>query len=188
MEAILRTNVRTSTGAVAVKEITRGQIYFANFGVQTGSVQGGMRPCIVISNNKNNHFAPTVNVYPLSSKVSKFMVIHPLIGKECGLLLDSIVLTEQPRTLNKSDLGELLGDCTADAIAKIEMAMDIQQGRQKTVDYDYVNSLSKIIKQSIEMLKTFNNEFFVQSTELHKKELVNYCKQYNLNYSKIMCL
>ena len=42
-----------------------------NLGNPLGSVQGGIRPCIVVSNDINNIYAPTVQVIPLTTVEKK---------------------------------------------------------------------------------------------------------------------
>ena len=44
----------------------RGDIYYVNFGEKDGSKQGGVRPALVVSNNKANKHSPVVTVVPLS--------------------------------------------------------------------------------------------------------------------------
>mgnify|MGYP001768838948 CR=1 FL=1 len=82
-----------------------GGIYLADLGEGKGFIQGGIRPVVVISNQANNKFAPIVNILPItSSKTKKNMPVHVDIDKECGLLTDSVVLTEQIQTINKTQL------------------------------------------------------------------------------------
>ena len=42
-----------------------------NLGVGKGSIQGGIRPVVIISNSMNNKFSPTVNVLPVTSRAKK---------------------------------------------------------------------------------------------------------------------
>ena len=44
----------------------RGDIYYVDFGEKDGSKQGGVRPALVVSNNKANKHSPVVTVVPLS--------------------------------------------------------------------------------------------------------------------------
>lgn len=48
--------------------IKRGEIYLVDLGKQIGSVQGGVRPVIVISNPQNNLYSPTINILPITSR------------------------------------------------------------------------------------------------------------------------
>lgn len=50
----------------------RGDIYFVNFGNNVKSFkQSGIRPALVVSNNKANYNSPVVTVVPLTKQVWK---------------------------------------------------------------------------------------------------------------------
>ena len=52
--------------------IRRGDILWADLGMfQTTSVQGGVRPVIVVSNNKANTYSSVITVVPLTSRIYK---------------------------------------------------------------------------------------------------------------------
>ena len=51
--------------------IRRGDILWADLGMfPTTSVQGGVRPVIVVSNNKANTYSSVITVVPLTSRIS----------------------------------------------------------------------------------------------------------------------
>ena len=53
-------------------KIRRGDILYADLGVQyQGSMQGGMRPVVVVSNNRANRHSTVITVVPLSTKIYK---------------------------------------------------------------------------------------------------------------------
>lgn len=53
-------------------KIQRGDILYADLGVQyQESMQGGMRPVVVVSNNKANKHSTVITVVPLSTKIYK---------------------------------------------------------------------------------------------------------------------
>lgn len=104
-----------------------GGIYLADLGEGKGFIQGGIRPVVVISNQANNKFAPIVNILPItSSKTKKNMLVHVDIDKECGLLTDSVVLTEQIQTINKTQLLKLICICSEDKMVEIAQAIMLQ--------------------------------------------------------------
>ena len=41
-------------------EIRRGDIFIADLDPVVGSEQGGVRPVVIVQNNRGNHFSPTV--------------------------------------------------------------------------------------------------------------------------------
>jgi len=85
----------------------RGDIYKVNFEKKEGSsIQGGVRPVVVISNNRNNKHSTTVTVVSLTSKIKKnWLPVHvTFVGH--GLPKPSMVLAEQIQTIDKADLLE----------------------------------------------------------------------------------
>ena len=85
----------------------RGDIYYVDFGEKAGSEQGGVRPALVVSNNKANKHSPVVTVIPLSARVwkKKYLPTHVQIPlkKSSGLNKPSMALAEQVETLDKTD-------------------------------------------------------------------------------------
>ena len=75
------------------------------------SVQGGIRPAVVISNDKGNKFSPVLIVVPLTSRVKKYMPTHhtiePSVGN--GVSKTSIVLAEQIITVGKDMVRNVIG-------------------------------------------------------------------------------
>ena len=59
-------------GQGLLMKIRRGDILYADLGVQyRGSMQGGMRPVVVVSNNRANKHSTVITVVPLSTKIYK---------------------------------------------------------------------------------------------------------------------
>lgn len=98
----------------------------ADLGNKGGSIQGGIRPVVIISNPLNNKFAPTVNVLPITSKTKNNIPVHVNIGVESGLPTESTILTEQMMVINKSQLTKLIGKCTQDKMRAIAKAIVLQ--------------------------------------------------------------
>lgn len=70
-----------------------------------GSEQLGIRPSVIIQNNRGNHYGPTVIVIPLTSELkSLYIPTHRIINRnvENGLDTTSMLLGEQVRTVDKS--------------------------------------------------------------------------------------
>ena len=87
-------------------EITRGDIFIADLNPVQGSEQGGIRPVLVIQNDRGNRFSPTVICAAMTSRVSKSdLPTHAWVSaRDSGLKCDSLVLCEQIRTLEKRRL------------------------------------------------------------------------------------
>ena len=54
-----------------MREIKRGEIYYANLCPVIGSEQSGVRPVIILQNNTGNHYSPTTIVAAITSKETK---------------------------------------------------------------------------------------------------------------------
>ena len=91
--------------------IKRGDIFYADLRPVVGSEQGGIRPVLIIQNDIGNKHSPTVIAAAITSQTGKNKLpTHIEIGAQnSGLKADSIVLTEQIRTIDKSRLKEKIG-------------------------------------------------------------------------------
>src|SRR5574344_2442008 len=91
--------------------VKRGDMFYADLSPVVGSEQGGIRPVLVIQNNMGNKYSPTVIVSAITSQINKNKLpTHiELDSEEFGLKSDSVVLTEQIRTIDKSRLKEKIG-------------------------------------------------------------------------------
>ena len=72
---------------------------------------GGIRPVVIIQNDMGNKHSPTVIAAAITSQMGKNKLpTHIEIGPENSQLkTESIVLTEQIRTIDKSRLKEKIG-------------------------------------------------------------------------------
>ena len=105
--------------------VKRGEIYYADLGVNDGSIQSGIRPVLIIQNDVGNKFSPTVIVVPLTSQSKKNMPTHVLFGTETGLTKPSVCLCEQITVIDKSDLRGLIGKATNLLMSKVNTALCI---------------------------------------------------------------
>lgn len=116
------------------KAYKRGQVLFVDFGKRPPGVEGGLRPCVVVSCDKSNHAgAPQITVCPLSSKL-KQIPVHVQIRPEdvVGYSLKNVsdLLPEDVQTISKSAVrGELgyIADKT-EIMKKINNALAMQLG------------------------------------------------------------
>ena len=92
-------------------EIARGMIVMVDLPKGNNSVQGGVRPAVVISNDRGNKFSPVLIVVPLTSRVKKFMPTHHTIEPSMlnGLSKTSIALAEQIITVGKDMVRNIVG-------------------------------------------------------------------------------
>ena len=108
--------------------IKRGDMFYADLSPVVGSEQGGIRPVLVIQNNIGNKYSPTVIVSAITSQLNKNKLpTHIEIdSEEYGLKSDSIILTEQIRTIDKSRLKEKIGHINdVKVMSKIDNALGV---------------------------------------------------------------
>lgn len=113
-----------------IEEIKRGEIYMANLPkVEGTSIQWGIRPVLVISNEMCNEHSTVINVVPItSSSTKRYIPTHIGVGIECGLKLESTALCEQIMLIQKDILFKKVGQLGGITMSKINKAILIQVG------------------------------------------------------------
>lgn len=113
--------------------ILRGDIIYVNLGQKVNnSVQSGVRPCVVISNNVSNNKSDILNIYPFTTKLKKNPV-HEVIkpGDVKGYFqADSDFLGEQPMTVGYNQVVSKVGHIDEKSLVmkRIEKAILYQYG------------------------------------------------------------
>ena len=102
--------------------VYRGDIFYADLEPVIGSEQGGVRPVLVIQNNKGNLHSPTVIVAVITSRME---------GGKCGLQHDSTIKLEQLRTLDKRRLLGYAGRVRKAKMKEVDKALEISVGTSK---------------------------------------------------------
>ena len=111
--------------------IKRGDMFYADLSPVVGSEQGGIRPVLIIQNDLGNKYSPTVIAAAITSQQNKTRLpTHIEINSDsCGLKSDSVVLTEQIRTIDKSRLREKIGHINDEKIIdKVNNALGVSFG------------------------------------------------------------
>ena len=109
--------------------VHRGDVFYADMGVNVGSEQNGMRPVLVLQNDVGNENSPTIIVAVLTSKVKKmYMPTHVYVGARFGLTEESVVLTEQLSTIDRRRLRGYVGSVDGPTMKKVEQAIQISLG------------------------------------------------------------
>ena len=111
-------------------DVQRGDIFYADLSPVIGSEQGGIRPVLIIQNNTGNKYSPTVIAAAITSQMNKAKLpTHIEIGAlEYGLQKDSVILTEQIRTLDKSRLREKVGHVDNLLMYRVDRALTVSFG------------------------------------------------------------
>lgn len=91
--------------------VKRGDMFYADLSPVIGSEQGGIRPVLIIQNDLGNKYSPTVIAAAITSQTNKTKLpTHIELDENTkGLKSNSVILTEQIRTIDKSRLKEKIG-------------------------------------------------------------------------------
>ena len=86
------------------KFVNQWDVYIVDLGYKDGSVQNGVRPCIIIQNAIGNSCSPTTICLPITSKINKSNIPpHYMLHKKDYPFFDcdeNIVLCEQVCTID----------------------------------------------------------------------------------------
>ncbi len=103
--------------------IKQGDVFWADLGFQRGSVQGKMRPVVIVQNNVGNKVSLTTIVVPLTARIKRVEIpTHFVLYSHdtCPLPYpESMVLCEQIRTINKNQIREYVGNVGGCILDKI---------------------------------------------------------------------
>lgn len=108
-------------------EIKRGDIFYVDLPKNRKNIQSGIRPCVVVSNDKANTFAPVIHVIPLTTRIKRMLPTHVILNNKY-LPETSVAMAEQELLVNKDQLLEKLGSCSRDELMKINKAILVQNG------------------------------------------------------------
>ena len=156
-------------------EIKRGDIFYAKLN-GIGSVQCNIRPVMILSNNLNNKYAPTLQVCPLTSKNKNNLPIHfDLEG--FGLNKKSTFLAEQLTIIDKTQLvSDRIGSVDEITLKRAEKAISIQLSMihiegvkdgllstrmDKQLKKEIINLL-KSIRSIEELISSTENDMFIK--------------------------
>jgi mRNA interferase MazF len=119
---------------MAVKSIKRGEIYWVKLPlpskhskVKIRELQG-IHPCLVVSNDEQNHFSPLITILPFTSQTDKvypFQVLTNLKGR------NGVILVDQIRTLDRKRFGERIGEVDIELMEEVERALHITLALKK---------------------------------------------------------
>lgn len=114
------------------ENVRRGDVFFADLKQGIGSEQSGLRPVLVIQNDRGNKNSSTTIIASITSKISKAKLpTHVVLPAELGVMKkDSIILGEQVRTIDKLRLRDRIGhlDENNDTMKSVEKALKISLG------------------------------------------------------------
>ncbi len=109
----------------------RGDIYLVNFDPTLGAEIRKTRPALILQNDIANKYSPVTIVAAISSKFDD--PLYPtevLISAKArtGLAVDSVVLLNQIRTVDKKRLAKQLGTLSSAKMGEVNQALRISVG------------------------------------------------------------
>ena len=115
---------------VTYMTVKRGDIYYADLSPVVGSEQGGVRPVLIVQNDVGNKYSPTVIAAAVTSQLNKSKLpTHIEIDAiKYGLPKDSVILTEQIRTIDKRRLKEKIGHIDEELMNSVNDALFVSFG------------------------------------------------------------
>jgi len=107
--------------------IKRGEIFLANLEPVKGSEQGGIRPVLIIQNDKSNIYSPVTIVAAITSRIfSKEFPTNVFVSiEDSSLDKDSTILLNQIRTIDKSRLIKKVGSLDSYIMRRVNKALKI---------------------------------------------------------------
>ena len=119
------TNINQNKEAEKLSYIKRGMVVIVNLPVQKeNSIQGGERPCVIVSNNRGNRYSPNVTIIPLTSRDKKVLPTHVTIKS----YNNSTALAEQIMTIPKTWIVSLKGRVLPSELKLIDRVIEIAVG------------------------------------------------------------
>ena len=111
-------------------QVKRGDIYYADLSPVVGSEQGGIRPVLIVQNDVGNKYSPTVIAAAVTSQLnkSKLPTHIELDAVKYGLPKNSVILTEQIRTIDKKRLKEKIGHIDEELMNMVNDALFVSFG------------------------------------------------------------
>lgn len=109
-------------------EIKRGDIYYADLSPVIGSEQGGVRPVLIIQNDKGNHYSPTVIAAAITGRKKRWMPTHVRLYRQAGLSRISCVMLEQVRTIDRARLIRYIGSLDEGTMEAVDTALAVSMG------------------------------------------------------------
>lgn len=126
--------------------LQRGDIYYIDkYDGQIGSEQHSGRPGVIVSNDACNASSGTVEVVYLTTKVKKNLPTHVRVTSSRR---DSTALCEQVTTVAVSRLGDHIGHCTDDEMARISDAIIISMALKDRCPRIMADELQKAVQKA----------------------------------------
>lgn len=117
--------------AKIITNVLRGEVYLVRFDPVEGSEVGKTRPALVLQNDIANRTSPVTIVAAISSQFNPTHLYPTEVlikAGEASLTIDSVVLLNQIRTIDKARLLSLSGKVEPKTMFEVERAIKISFG------------------------------------------------------------
>lgn len=108
----------------------RGEIYLVNFDPTLGSEIKKTRPALILQNDIANRHSPITIVAAVTSQFDEPLYPTEVLvaAPEGGLIVDSVVLLNQIRSIDTTRLIRRLGSLKSTTMQRVERALQISFG------------------------------------------------------------
>lgn len=173
--------------ATVTKIIKHGEVWWTDLGVRTDSIQGGVRPVLIVSNDKNNQYSPNVTIVPLTTKSKRNLPTHVTLDQKDFLNEVSIALVEQITTISKEGVIKYMGKANDEIMIEIDKAIGIQTASQKQFSYNLAFDMIKQISNiKLEINELGKRPRLIDAYNSGVANFKTYCSEYNKNYKIIL--
>ena len=117
----------------------RGDIVYASLGNYPGSCkQSGERPCLVVSNNRNNVVSPVLTVCPITTRIKRNPMHIPInkYNVQGYFPKNSEIMVEQITILDKRSIISKYGYVKSDFMAEVDEILYKHLGLAAPLEYD----------------------------------------------------
>lgn len=106
-------------------DITRGDVLLCDLNPVVGTEQAGIRPVVVVQIDRANAVSPHTIIAPFTSKIRRaILASHVFVPAGMGgLSLDSVVLCEQLRVVDKSRIIRVIGHLDDNYLDELAIAL-----------------------------------------------------------------
>lgn len=110
-------------------KITRGDLFYVDFGNNPDSVASGVHPAMVIQNNVGNWHSRSVIVAIITTGIETINhPIHiPLLGR-FGLHIKSVLLMDKLYTVDKTKIGNYIGHASNHLLSTVDESLAASVG------------------------------------------------------------
>ena|SRR5438093_2463748 len=117
----------------SVSRVRRGGVYLVNFDPTVGVEIQKTRPALIIQNDIGNRYSQLTIVAAITSQYEEPLARYKVLIKasEGGMKVNSVVLLNQIRSIDKRRLIKRLGTLSAETMRRVDQAVMISLGLVK---------------------------------------------------------